>query len=628
MDPINYSPDATSASAAATAATAFAAAEAAAFRNAELTLQTRILTTERGRSLEVTLRPPEEGTRGDVVFLAILDISGSMGEVAGGAPGSEEACFTRLDLVKHAVRTIAALLGPTDQLGIVTFSTDARTVLQPVPMTPEGRAQVETALLLIHPDASTNIFAGIREAAAIANRPAFAESNVVAMLLTDGHSNINPPRGILPSLAAGTIELKRPWSLTTFGFGYSLDSALLANVAAWGKGLFGFIPDCSMVGTLFINAMAHALSIAHRGTTFSFNGTVVETGPIAFGQPRTWLFDLGDEEPVVTFEGQTYRAHDTTDDPYLIAYHDLCNTLTTVLTPRNRTESTALLEAFYDRHHTSTDRRVQALVKDVSPIAGEEGQVHMAPDYFTRWGEHYMRAYLRAQQLQQCMNFKDPGLQIYGGDMFHRIQEEGDRLFCTLPAPTPTGRGSSAAAAPSTMAQFHNASAGCFAAETLIRLADGSQQRIAALAPGMRVATPTGPATIRALVTCGTQQRAQPMTQIGYLLITPWHPIRIDGVWQFPADVGGFRDRLVQVVYNLVLDRGHIVYADGYEACTLAHGFNDSPVIQHDFFGTERVLMDLAQVPGWANGRPTFQNLVAIRDEATGVICGWRDMPF
>jgi hypothetical protein len=228
------------------------------------------------------------------------------------------------------------------------------------------------------------------------------------------------------------------------------------------------------------------------------------------------------------------------------------------------------------------------------------------------------------------MNFKDAGLQIYGGDMFHRLQNEGDTLFCTLPPPTPTGRagyGAPATTAPVNMAVFHNASAGCFAPETVIRLADGSQRMIRDLAPGLQVATPAGPATIRALVTCGTQRRSQPMTQLGELHITPWHPVRINGEWRFPADLAGFRERLLPVVYNLVLDTGHIVYANGYEACTLAHGFNDSPVIQHDFFGTERVLMDLAQLGGWANGRPTFQNLVALRDPVSGVICAWRDAP-
>ncbi len=601
--------------------------------------------------LQVSVAADAEGKRKPVILLAILDNSGSMGESAGTMPGAEDVVFSRMDLVKHATKTAAALLGPADRLGIISFSTDARVALEPILMTDEGRRRVDAALATIVPDANTNIFAGIRSAADLANREEFEDANVVAMLLTDGFPNVNPPRGIVPALQNGGAGLLRSWTLSTFGFGYSLDSALLSEIAQWGGGSFGFIPDCSMVGTVFINAIAHLLCTAHRGTAYSFKTcreeasvTWVQTGPIAFGQPRTFLHRLpaGWTGPaVVSCMGHEWEvAADVAEDAFATARQDLLDTLTTVLL-RCRSgipgDAQALLEAFYERYRGSTNRDVLALCKDVSPIAGEEGQVHMAPAYFSKWGEHYLRAYRRAHELQQCMNFKDAGLQIYGADMFHRLQDEGDRLFCTLPAPKPTRRftygaggsvGVAAAAAPIDMSRFLNASAGCFAPDTLIRLADGSLQRIADIAPGTLVATPTGNAVVRALVTCGTQQRSQPMTNLGDLWITPWHPIRLNGEWRFPADVAGLCERLIPVVYNLVLDTGHIVYADGYETCTLAHGFNDSPVIQHDFFGTNRVLEDLANAPGWDVGRPTFRNLVAIRDTATGVICGWRDLPF
>lgn len=597
-----------------------------------------------GDFVRVRVAAPAEGARKPVIILAILDNSGSMAESAGTMPGAESVVFTRMDLVKHAVKTIAALLGPADRLGIVSFSTDARVALEPICMTDEGRARVDAALSTIHPDANTNIFAGIRQAAALANKDAFADANIVAMLLTDGFPNVNPPRGIVPTLQNGGSGLLRPWTLSTFGFGYSLDSALLSEIAEWGGGSFGFIPDCSMVGTVFINAIAHILSLAHRGTsyTLSYGGQsqTHTTGPIAFGQPRTFLHRLGGDV-VVRCEGREWAVGTVgtavdAEDVGSLARQDLLDTLDAVLARCKAGGVGAaqeLLEAFYERHRGSTNRDVQAFCKDVSPIAGEEGQVHMAPSYFAKWGEHYLRAYRRAHALQQCMNFKDAGLQIYGGDMFHRLQDEGDRHFCTLPPPKATVRGGGAGAAaaptaPINMSLFVNASAGCFAGETLIRLADGTSQPIADLNPGDLVATPTGNAVIRALVTCRSQLRGQPMTQLGDLWITPWHPIRLNGEWKFPIDIAGFVDRPLQVVYNLVLDSGHIVYANGYEACTLAHGFTDSPVIQHDFFGTNRVVEDLAQVAGWDVGRPTFRNLVAIRDTATGVICGWRDLPF
>lgn len=623
-----------------------AGGEVGAFHDADVHLHVSRHETADGPFLRVKATAPEEGKRKPIVLLAILDNSGSMSESAGTMQGAENIAFTRMDLVKHAVRTMAALLGPADRLGIVSFSTEARKVLDPICMTAEGRDRIAAALATVNPDSSTNIFAGIKEAAAMANRSEFADANVVAMLLTDGFPTISPPRGVVQSLKLGGAGLTRPWTLSTYGFGYSLDSALLAEVAEWGGGAFGFIPDCSMVGTVFINAIAHLLTTANRGITYRVEGageaggeTSFATGPIAFGQPRVLYHPLVGESLRVVYEGRVVgtggdEESDEEEEPAL-AHHDLLHTLRSALVrckANAPNEAQALMELFYERHRASGNKIVQAFCKDLSPVAGEEGQVHMAPAYFRRWGEHYLRAYLRAQELQQCMNFKDAGLQVYGGDMFHRLQDEGDRLFCTLPPPVPTGRGgygsAAAAATGVNMSLFLNASAGCFAGGTQILLADGSQQPIASIEPGTLVATPTGLAAVQALVTCRTQQRSQPMTQLGDLWITPWHPVRMNGIWQFPAQFAGCRERLLQVVYNLVLSSGHIVYAEGYEACTLAHGFTDSPVVQHDFFGTERVLQDLAQVPGWEVGRPTFQNLVAIRDETTDVICGWRDMPF
>jgi hypothetical protein len=232
------------------------------------------------------------------------------------------------------------------------------------------------------------------------------------------------------------------------------------------------------------------------------------------------------------------------------------------------------------------------------------------------------------------MNFKDPGLQIYGGDLFHSLQDVGDRLFCDLPAPTPSrrmyGGASSVAGATlgslTSMAVFHNASGGCFAPETLIQMADGSNKMITAIRRGDRVWTPSGSATVRALVICGSKNRAQPMTMLKSLVITPWHPVRAKNTteWKFPADLAGYVDRLISTVYNLVLDSGHIVNADGWEALTLGHGFSE-PVAAHEYFGTERVIADLMHQPGWDDGMPKYCNLTTVRDVVTNNIVGWVD---
>ena len=150
---------------------------------------------------------------------------------------------------------------------------------------------------------------------------------------------------------------------------------------------------------------------------------------------------------------------------------------------------------------------------------------------------------------------------------------------------------------------------------------------IADIRRGDAVWTPNGPALVLYAIEMNTTARSQPMTQLGRLSITPWHPVvdpdKNGRIWAFPAHLNGFSDRLVQTVYNLVLTSGHIIDVEGIQCVTLAHGFEEEPVA-HAFFGSQAVVDCLQKQPGFAEGRPVFTNLVADKNEA-GVICGWRE---
>jgi hypothetical protein len=50
-------------------------------------------------------------------------------------------------------------------------------------------------------------------------------------------------------------------------------------------------------------------------------------------------------------------------------------------------------------------------------------------DWFKKWGCHYMPSLLRAHLMQQCNNFKDPGIQCFGGELFGQIRDIADDLY-------------------------------------------------------------------------------------------------------------------------------------------------------------------------------------------------------
>merc|ERR1712139_186264 len=105
---------------------------------------------------------------------------------------------------------------------------------------------------------------------------------------------------------------------------------------------------------------------------------------------------------------------------------------------------------------------------------------------------------------------------------------------------------------------------------------------------------------------------------------TPWHPVRVAGVWRFPCDLAAGVLRTCPAVFNLVLQGKHSsMLISGIECSVLGHGLDD-PVAAHEYFGTGRILEDLRNMPQWESGLIELLPQSYIRDPATGRVCGLR----
>ena len=116
------------------------------------------------------------------------------------------------------------------------------------------------------------------------------------------------------------------------------------------------------------------------------------------------------------------------------------------------------------------------------------------------------------------------------------------------------------------------------------------------------------------------------MSKVKDCILTPYHPY-LDEVshWVLGFNTVGQESYPTGTVYNLVLDKCHIIKTpSGVRACTLAHGFEE-PVIAHPFFGTQAVVEDLKKCSGWLSGRPVYKDLQVRREN--GVIVEWFDTP-
>ena len=274
-------------------------------------------------------------------------------------------------------------------------------------------------------------------------------------------------------------------------------------------------------------------------------------------------------------------------------------------------------------------------------------------EYYDKWGQHFLPSLANSHSLQICNNFKDPGVQVYGGPMFQELRDMADDIFCDLPPPTPSRRrvaaptayqptapmfsgaygggghqGHSAPPPQIDMSRYHNRSAGCFGGDCLVAMAAAaaSAKRVRDIRRGDKVMTAGGgAATVLCVVktACGVGGVTEMVQLPGGLAITPYHPVRVGGRWAFPKDLGVPAEVAADAVYTYVLESGHTVLIDGVECVTLGHGFNDD-VVRHPFFGSQQVVDDLRAFPGWAAGIVTLQQGSFRRSTATGMIAAIR----
>jgi len=230
--------------------------------------------------------------------------------------------MSQLDIVKHAVKTVMHTLTEQDRLAIVAFDSSASTVFSLSEMNEGGRKQALVALEKLHQEGNTDIWAGLLAGLEALRNPASVPSSKLPrkrsiILLTDGQPNRSPPQG--EERALHDYFEKNPTfhcQVNTFGFGYSLNSKLLHDIAVRGRGIFSFIPDAKIVGTCFVSAVANACSTMSQncklhltlknGSQFTGHpgiggnylvsetswGRVVDIGPLLYGQPRDVVLSI------------------------------------------------------------------------------------------------------------------------------------------------------------------------------------------------------------------------------------------------------------------------------------------------------------------------------------------------
>ena len=596
---------------------------------------------------------PVDGCRAAVDLVCVVDTSGSMSSdatVQDTAGHTESYGITVLDIVKHAVRSVAGMLGPNDRLAVVAFSSTARVVMPFTAMSVVGKETVTRVLGGLEPTGGTNLWDGQHVAMELART---AVNNTAILLLTDGCPTDHPPRGHIPTMTSyyDALGAKRSFSVHTFGFGYSLQSDLLNSIAEKSSGLFVFIPDAGLVGTVFINTVSSLLATVSSQVHLEIevsnpsvwdaplalaapNVLMADVGALQFGQPRTFYIKAATSDTVVVRASAkigevvhtlTARLAEKTSEAVIapFRFRSMFNSrLTAVLSdttgaPR-MAAITPLIQAM--AAETSDSPLFRGLLEDLT------GQVSIAlgkDEHFTKWGRHYIPSLVRANVLEQCNNFKDKSVAAYGAEFFQKQREHGEAVFLKIPPPEPKTRG----AAPADIHAYYTQGRGCVAGHCSVLLAGGRAIRFDEIRPG-HVASSGG--VVRTVVKIAVPPNSPLVTLPTGLEITPYHPISqtVDDTWIFPIHASGASlrmttaDDVTRSVYMVVMADHHSLVVNGMRVVTWGHGLEDNDVVSHPFFGSMSAITSAL-----AKGREYAPGMIAVdglmRDPVNNMVIGF-----
>ncbi len=534
----------------------------------------------------------------DAILYLILDESGSMDS---NATKSREAgpSFTRRQLVQHSSRVVANMLHSRDKtmLGILGFSSSARVILncREIGKNDQGLEAANQAIDTIRASGGTNVWDGLRAGLAEVELVAKANphANVQVVLLTDGEPS-DPVDMILRNLTSRMRSLPPNITVNAFGFGYDLNTDLLDQICTIGRGIFGYIPDISMVGTGFINFCAYVLSTVM--INMNIGGKHFQT--IMEGTKYI-------QEHDGSFANSTYVKGDVASDQAM-AIRMLLN----VLEKTDPLQMKFQPVQEYIRTLEPNDLFLQDLLTDIENDDPNKGQLSKAistSEYYRSWGKNHIAMYKHALQKKVCTNFKERALQHFQGTLFQMYQEIGNDLFASLPYPTPSNVSQEQLRTMNfSMTQFNTQDGGCFDGECIVHLQGGRYKKVMDIVKGDVL---DNGSIIKCVVRSEIGRITKMIRFASGLLITPWHPIRTTGntcnaEWVFPCYAHTKLELIhMEYFYDFVVEGAkQYVTINNWEVACLGHGMTDNEVISHPYYGTEAVLDVLSLKDGWNEG--------------------------
>jgi len=401
--------------------------------------------------------------------------------------------------------------------------------------------------------------------------------------------------------------------ITTFGYSGDAKSKKLVDLGYY----YNFIPDSSMVGTAFCSWLANVYG--SDSYEYKYEISPINTTAMSSFSSNNAM-DWSELSP---------------DDQYEIVRYQTYEVLMSVCLEFDRcvTESMSnKVDNFLKFLKTDVKSSIMLteLIKDFESINPEEEQIKKAlsrNDWYKEWGYSYLLSLATAHKTRVCHNFKDKGVQMYSTDYIKELQDEVYDIYSRMPAPPPVLQ-----AAPgqtyvynSNMSNYVSGST-CWAPWCSVKLADGTYKLSSEL-DGSEILYYDGLRTSRIKYIIKSKAENTSVCDIKNLTVTEWHPVydTVSETWVFPNELSTPYFSNMEYKVSIVLEDDHeYLIVNDIQVVSTAHNmknFNNSNIIlEHDYFGTDKVLEDALTFP--INGKIiTMTNYDVIRDNNNGRVC-------
>ena len=582
--------------------------------------------------VNMTITPKKIESRKPILLISLIDVSGSMSSSASNElKGNEEANFTRLSLVKHSLKTVTSTLSNDDLMCLITFNSKAVMKLEATKTDEQGKKEIFTKIENMKASGSTNIWDALRLGILVSQR--YNNYSTCLMLFTDGEPNINPPMGIVPSLKEVISDIPNvDFTISTFAFGYQVDSKLMEEISKIGNGIYGYCPDCTMVGTIFVNFMSNILTtiestikIEVKNQNQNFN-KIFEIGGLYSGISRHQGFYLDKND----FKNTEINLYLGKEKKKSINGIDLTEKNDDIMDQYFRFRLIKILEEIIESNNKNNENsfeKVKLLFDEINKIEkktefmknllidlidddANHGQVEKAikEEYYKKWGLNYLLSFLRFHIVEQCGNFKDQSLKFYSNEDFEKMQKNGNKIFISLPAPeNDYDKGSNISQTNFTQLCY-NAYGGCFTGNAFVEMNKGNKKKVKDLRKGDILLN-------GAEVLCVVENKINKVENvvcINDVCFSLYHPIEIKGKWVFPCQCFKVEKKFIDSWFNLVLKNKHEIELNGIKAITLGHNRTEG-ILKHPYFGTKKVIEALMKYDTYKKGYIHTSNLKVVR---------------